>query len=183
MDLKACSLVWEWSAWFESIIRLSDVATCWLHHSHAIKHDMTHQRSELERTSFRSTEDHHFLIRKCLCSSVTSYLYDLVCCDTFLSIFCGSCLSYCLVFTDVQCSSNWLGTYLLQVKDAILMYGNDGASLFVLDSSQLITDNLPAACRGHSLCADLVESASCALVNILLPQSPLRQVRMSCLVS
>ncbi|KAA0193855.1 hypothetical protein FBUS_08057 [Fasciolopsis buskii] len=40
---------------------------------------------------------------------------------------------------------------------------------------QLITDNLPAACRGHSLCADLVESASCALVNILLPQSPLRQ--------
>ncbi|THD20281.1 hypothetical protein D915_008793 [Fasciola hepatica] len=40
---------------------------------------------------------------------------------------------------------------------------------------QLITDNLPAACRGHSLCADLVESASCALVNILLPQSPIRE--------
>ncbi|VDP82607.1 unnamed protein product [Echinostoma caproni] len=39
----------------------------------------------------------------------------------------------------------------------------------------LITDNLAAACRGHSLCADLVEAASCALVNILLPQSPIRQ--------
>ncbi|TGZ59411.1 hypothetical protein CRM22_009079 [Opisthorchis felineus] len=44
---------------------------------------------------------------------------------------------------------------------------------------QLVEDNLSAACRGQSLCAHVVEAASCALVNILLPMSPGRQISQS----
>ncbi|KAF5402413.1 hypothetical protein PHET_04356 [Paragonimus heterotremus] len=44
---------------------------------------------------------------------------------------------------------------------------------------QMIEDNLLPACRGHSLCADLVEAASCTLINILTPMSPLRQASQS----
>ncbi|KAF8564865.1 hypothetical protein P879_06897 [Paragonimus westermani] len=44
---------------------------------------------------------------------------------------------------------------------------------------QMIEDNLLPACRGHSLCADLVEAASCTLINLLTPMSPLRQASQS----
>ncbi|OON14638.1 hypothetical protein X801_09569, partial [Opisthorchis viverrini] len=106
------------------------------------------------------------------CHSHVQFVEHLIPLVKLFACLASSCENIRVLFAEVYMCEK-LFEFTLRLKPMGSEHGN------LMLEFQLVEDNLSAACRGQSLCAHVVEAASCALVNILLPMSPGRQISQS----